>query len=177
MNRKVILYISTSVDGFIADKLGSVNWINGQEENYESDYGYNNFIKNIDTVILGYNTYKQVVEELSPNEWVYNGLQSYVFTEKNMKDAEDIKFVNEDITTFIKKMKNTKGKNIWICGGANIANQLVKANLIDEYHITTIPVILGSGIRLFQKDNVYIRLKLEESKEENGIITNIYSKR
>ena len=69
------------------------------------------------------------------------------------------------------------GKNIWICGGANIANQLVKANLIDEYHITTIPVILGSGIRLFQKDNVYIRLKLEESKEENGIITNIYSKR
>ena len=177
MNRKVILYISTSVDGFIADKLGSVNWINGQEENYESDYGNNNFIKNIDTVILGYNTYKQVVEELSPNEWVYNGLQSYVFTEKNMKDAEDIKFVNEDITTFIKKMKNTKGKNIWICGGANIANQLVKANLIDEYHITTIPVILGSGIRLFQKDNVYIRLKLEESKEENGIITNIYSKR
>lgn len=177
MKRKVILYISTSVDGFIADKLGSVAWINGQDENYQSDYGYDEFIKNIDTVILGYNTYKQITEELSPNEWVYKGLQSYVFTEKNIKDTEDIKFVNEDIVAFTEKLKKEDGKNIWICGGANVLNQLVKENFIDEYHITTIPIILGSGIRLFQENNINIKLKLKESKEENGIITNIYLKR
>lgn len=175
--RKIILYISVSVDGFIADKSGGVNWLKGQDENYESDYGYDSFVKNIDTVIFGYNTYRQVIEELSPDEWVYNDLQSYVFTRREMKDTENIHFVNEDIIEFIKKLKNEEGKDIWICGGANIVNQLVKVNLIDEYHLTTIPIILGSGIRLFQKDNIDIQLKLETSKVENGIITNIYSKR
>lgn len=176
MNRKVILYISTSVDGYIADTKGSVSWINGQDENYESDYGYNDFIKSVDTVIMGYNTYKQITEELSPNEWVYQGLQSYVFTEKSINDTDDIKFVNEDINLFIDKLKKEAGKNIWICGGANLLNQLVKEDLIDEYHITTIPIILGSGIRLFQENNI-IKLRLKESTEENGIITNIYLKR
>jgi len=46
--RKVILYIATSMDGFIADKFGNVNWIKGQDESYESDYGYSDFMKNID---------------------------------------------------------------------------------------------------------------------------------
>ncbi len=175
--RKVILYICTSVDGFIADKVGNVDWIKGQDENYESDYGYEDFIKNIDTVILGYNTYKKITEELSPNEWVYKDLQSYVFTEKNIKDTEDIIFVNEDLTSFVKELKNKNEKDIWICGGAQIVNQLVRQDIIDEYHITTIPIILGQGIRLFQESNANIKLKLEEINEENGIITSIYSKR
>lgn len=175
--RKVILYISTSIDGFIADKVGSVDWINGQDENDESDYGYNNFIKNIDTVILGHNTYRQIVEELSPKDWIYKELNSYVFTKKNLSDKENIKFINEDIISFIKKLKKQEGKDIWICGGANIVNQLVKENIIDEYHITIIPIIVGNGIRLFIENDINIKLRLKESKVENGIITNIYVKR
>lgn len=78
--RKVILYIAVSIDGFIADSLGNVDWIRGHNDNYDGDYGYAEFIKGMDTVILGYNTYRQIVEELSPDEWVYDGLESYVFT-------------------------------------------------------------------------------------------------
>lgn len=177
MERKVILYISQSLDGFIADNKGSVDWILGNNEDYTSDYGYDNFIRNIDTVILGYNTYKQLIEELSPNEWVYKGLQSYVFTEKTINDVNDIKFVNEDIISFIKKLRKEKGKNIWICGGSNILNQLVKENLIDEYQITTVPVILGDGIRLFEEKNKKIKLELKETKIENGLIMGRYIKR
>lgn len=177
MERKVILYISQSLDGFIADNNGSVDWILGNNEDYTSDYGYDNFIRNIDTVILGYNTYKQLIEELSPNEWVYKGLQSYVFTEKTINDVNDIKFVNEDIISFIKKLRKEKGKDIWICGGSNILNQLVKENLIDEYQITTVPVILGDGIRLFEEKNKKIKLELKETKIENGLIMGRYIKR
>ena len=175
--RKVILYISMSVDGFIADKNGGVDWIAGSDENYESDYGYVHFIKNIDTVIFGYNTYRQIVEDLSPHEWVYKGLQSYVFTNKKKKDTQDVRFVNEDVSLFIEELKNKDGKNIWICGGAQLVNQLIKQDMIDEYHITTIPILLGNGIRLFQENNPNINLKLEKSQEENGIITNIYSRK
>lgn len=177
MKRKVILYISQSLDGFIADSKGNVDWILGNDKNYDSDYGYETFLKTIDTVILGATTYKQIINELSPNKWVYENLQSYVLTSKNLENTSNIKFVNTNIKQLLNRLQTANGKNIWICGGANLVNQCIKENLIDEYQITTIPVILGSGIRLFEDNNKTINLKLKDLKEENGLILGIYTKR
>lgn len=177
MKRKVILYISQSLDGFIADGKGNVDWISGNNEDYDSDYGYENFIKDIDTVILGANTYKQIKNELSPNNWVYENLQSYILTNEKITDTANIKYVNINIKELINRLQQENGKNIWICGGANLVNQCLKENLIDEYQITTIPIILGNGIRLFAKNNKEIKLNLKEIKEENGLITGIYIKK
>ena len=177
MKRKVILYISQSLDGFIADSNGSVDWILGNNENYDSDYGYETFIKDIDTVILGANTYKQITNELSPDKWVYENLQSYILTNERIEDTTNIKYVNMNIKELINRLQQENGKNIWICGGANLVNQCVKANLIDEYQITTVPVILGNGIRLFEENNKNIKLELKDTKEENGLILGIYVKR
>ncbi len=85
-------------------------WIAGENQEHYGDYGYNHFIKNIDTIILGNNTYKQIATELSPDEWVYKGLTSYIFTNEKNKDTDDIKFINEDIITFTEKLKKQKGK-------------------------------------------------------------------
>ena len=82
-----------------------------------------------------------------------------------------------NIEELINKLKQEKEKDIWICGGANLVNQCVKENLIDEYQITTVPVILGNGIRLFEKNNKKINLEFKEIKEENGLIMGIYIKR
>lgn len=112
MNRKIILYISQSLDGFIADSIGSVDWILGNNDDYNSDYGYDKFIKDIDTVILGYNTYSQIINELSKDKWVYEDLQSYVLTNKEIKDISNIKYVNMDIKELINKLKQEEGKNI-----------------------------------------------------------------
>ena len=177
MKRKVILYISQSLDGFIADSKGNVDWILGNNENYDSDYGYEIFIKDIDTVILGANTYKQVKNELSPDKWVYENLQSYVLTNERIEDTTNIKYVNMNIKELINRLQQENGKNIWICGGANLVNQCVTEDLIDEYQITTVPVILGNGIRLFEKNNKNIKIELKDTKEENGLILGIYSKR
>ena len=89
----------------------------------------------------------------------------------------NIKYVNINIKELINRLQQEKGKNIWICGGANLVNQCIKENLIDEYQITTVPVILGNGIRLFEENNKKIRLELKEIKEENGLIMGIYAKR
>lgn len=177
MKRKVILYISQSLDGFIADSKGNVDWILGNNENYDSDYGYETFIKDIDTIILGATTYRQIVNELSPNKWIYEDLQSYVLTSENLENTSNIKFVNTHVKRLINELRKTDGKNIWICGGASLVNQCVKENLIDEYQITTVPVILGSGIRLFEENNKRIRLELKSTKEENGLILGIYAKK
>ncbi len=177
MKRKVILYISQSLDGFIADSKGSVDWILGNNEDYDSDYGYETFIKDIDTVIIGANTYKQIKNELSPDKWVYEDLQSYVLTNEKIEDTTNIKYVNMNIKELINELQQENGKNIWICGGANLVNQCVKEDLIDEYQITTVPVILGNGIRLFEENSKIIKLELRETKEENGLIMGIYDKR
>lgn len=176
MKRKVILYISQSLDGFIADKNGGVDWISGNDKNYESDYGYDDFISNVDTVILGYNTYRQIITELSPDSWIYDNLQTCVLTSKQIDDTENIKFINSTITDLLNNLKQKSGKNIWICGGADIVNQCVKDDLIDEYQITTVPVILGDGIRLFSENGRNIELKLKDVKTENGLITAVYEK-
>lgn len=176
MKRKVILYISQSLDGFIADSKGNVDWILGNDKNYDSDYGYETFIKDIDTVILGANTYRQIVNELSPDKWVYEDLQSYVLTSENLKDTPNIKFVNTGVKRLINELQKADGKNIWICGGVSLVNQCVKEDLIDEYQITTVPAILGNGIRLFAENDKNIKLKLKNVKEENGLILGIYTK-
>lgn len=177
MTRKVILYISQSLDGFIADDEGGVDWISGNSENYDGDYGYGAFIKNIDTVILGANTYKQIKNELSPDKWVYDGLRSYVLTKEKVPDTSNIKYINTDVKDLINRLRQEKGKNIWICGGASLVNQCVKEDLIDEYQITTVPVILGNGIRLFEENDIKIKLELKDLKEENGLILGVYAKR
>lgn len=177
MDRKVILYIAMSLDGYIADNNGGVSWLEGHSDNPNSDNGYNDFIKDIDTIVMGMTTYEQVVNELSPNNWPYQGMNSYVFTHKTVEDNKNAEFVSSDIVEFINKLKNEDGKSIWICGGANIVNQLIKAGLIDEYHLTIMPIILGKGIRLFSDTNLTSLLKMKQTKEINGILDVIYTRR
>lgn len=68
--KKISLFIAMSLDGYIADNNGRVDWLNGQENDSENIDVYSEFVKNIDTVIMGWNTYHQIVTELSPNDWV-----------------------------------------------------------------------------------------------------------
>lgn len=81
-----------------------------------------------------------------------------------------------NIEELIERLKQEKGKNIWICVGANLVNQCLKNDLIDEYQITTVPVILGNGTRLFEKNGKKIKLELKEIKEENGLVIGRYTK-
>ncbi len=77
--RKIVLFIAMSLDGYIADINGKVDWLAGQDSDVENDDSYADFVKNIDTVIMGWTTYHQIVTELSPGQWVYDNLQSYVY--------------------------------------------------------------------------------------------------
>lgn len=112
--------------------------------------GYYEFVRDIDTVIMGWNTYHQIVTELSPDEWIYKDMLSIVMTHRDILPGENIRFVNGDICELVLSLKNSEGGGIWICGGAGVIGPLVRSNLIDRYHISVIPVILGDGIRLFE---------------------------
>ena len=175
--KKIIAYIATSLDGYIADKNGSVSWLTGDASDGQNYGSYPKFIETIDTVILGYNTYHQIVTELSPNEWAYKGKKSYVLTHKKIENTDEIVFTDEDIGVLISNLKSEKGKNIWLCGGATIIQQFHKQGLIDEYTLSIIPTILGNGIKLFDESNVEIKLKLKSTKSYNGIVDLVYERR
>ena len=175
--KKISLFIAMSLDGYIADSKGSVNWLSGRGNDDDSIDVYSEFVKDIDTVIMGWNTYHQIVTELSPEEWVYNDFIIYVVTHKPKTSSENIHFTNGCPVELVKKLREESGKGIWICGGANLIQQLVKENVIDCYYITVIPTILGSGIRLFEKTDHEIKLKLLKTQSYNGMTYLIYTKR
>ena len=174
--RKTVLFIAVSLDGYIADKNGGVGWLSGQSSENSRYDPYSEFIKNIDTVIMGRKTYSQIITELSPGKWVYEGLKSFVITHSAPASSGDVEFTSENPKALVDRLKKVSGKDIWICGGAETARQLIKEDMIDVYHISIIPTILGTGLRLFGTSEMEIKLKLIKSSNYNGIAELIYER-
>lgn len=174
--RKAVLYIAMSLDGYIADKNGGVGWLSGHNGK-DSAGSYEAFAESVDTVIMGRNTYEQIVTELSPEEWVYSGMQSYVVTHRKQAAKDGILFTDESPLSLIARLKREDGKDIWICGGASLAQQAITAGLIDVYRISVIPTILGGGIRLFGETEQKRLLRLKDVRAYDGIAELIYEKR
>lgn len=175
--RKISLFIAMSLDGYVADSKGGVDWLRGQGNDNESIDTYSEFVKNIDTILMGWNTYHQIVTELSPEEWIYNDFTTYVITHNGHISSEKIRFVNINPVDLVKRLKQENGKDIWICGGANLIQQLVKEDFIDCYYITIVPTLLGSGIRLFGNAEHEIKLRLSNTQSYNGMTDLIYTRR
>lgn len=91
--------------------------------------------------------------------------------------SEKIRFVNINPVDLVKRLKEENGKDVWICGGANLVQQLVNEDLIDYYYITIIPTLLGSGIRLFENVKYQIKLRLLNTQSYNGMTDLIYTRR
>ena len=166
--RKVILYIAVSLDGYIADSEGSVEWISGQDKNVEMEDTFTPFFSGVDTVIMGKRTYDQIVTELSPDQLTHHSEE---------EGTENIRFRNMDVCQLVEELKQESGKDVWICGGAEVAQQLIANNQIDIYHLAIIPVLLGNGTRLFGATDKKIDLEMIRTKKYNGIIEVVYSRR
>jgi len=159
--KKIILYIATSLDGFIARKNGSVDWLS-EFNNTGEDFGYKKFLDSIGTVILGNTTYK---EFKAP----YENKKCFVFSRKNTGKKDNITYVNADVKEFVENLSDDE--NIWLVGGADIAKEFLKNNLIDEFIITVIPTLLGEGIPLFDEEIGEHQLKLLDTKSyDSGVV-------
>lgn len=174
--RRVVLYIAMSLDGYIADVNGGVDWLVGEKSEAESIDTYAMFIEDVDTIVMGWRTYQQVRVELSPGKWPYQGLNCYVLTHREILPEAGIEFVNGSAAELLEGLRRQEGKNIWICGGADVIRQLMQADLIDCWHIAVIPTLLGKGIRLFAEIPSEQRLHLLKTVNYNGIVELIYEK-
>ncbi|CAM3723462.1 dihydrofolate reductase family protein [Erysipelothrix urinaevulpis] len=174
MTRKVKLFISMSLDGYIADLKGGIDWL--EVENYETDDSYTKFYDTVDTVLMGYTTYDQITNQLSPNNYPYKDSQSIVFTHKKLTQEKNIKFTSQSVNETVNVLKKKSGKDIWIVGGSKIIKPLVEENMIDEYYIAVIPKLIGRGIPLFAKHDRKLNLILQNTFMKNGIVYLCYKK-
>jgi len=167
MDRKVVLFIATSLDGYIATKNDSLEWLFKTEG--EGDNGYSEFLETIDTIILGRRTYDWIMT-MEPGGFPYQNQTCYVFSNTLKERMDNVEFVSGDIASFLGKIKKASGKNIWIVGGGELLSHFIKEKLIDEYIITVAPIMIGKGIPLFKEIDVEIELELLNVRRFNQFV-------
>ena len=173
MERKLILFIAMSLDGYIATKGDSIDFLSMVEEEGE-DYGYADFVKSVDTVIIGRKTYEKVIE--MGYEYPHSDKDVYIMTRTERPAIGRFNFHTGNISRLVQDLKVQPGKNIYCDGGSEIANELMKNNLIDEFVISIIPVLLGDGLRLFKDGRPMQALKLSSIRQFTSGLTQLHYK-
>jgi dihydrofolate reductase len=121
--RKIIVYIATSADGFIARPDGAVDWLDRPRP--KGNYGMSAFYKSIDTVLWGRKTCDMALDFQKkgvPGTAFDTRVKNYVFTRGPLPAAAPagVEFVNQPIKAFASRLREKKGKNIWMMSGAGI---------------------------------------------------------
>lgn len=174
--RKLVVYISMSLDGFLAGKDDDLSFLDAMSVEGE-DYGYYDFTAGVDTYLVGRRTY-EVVKGLVghfPQAKQYN---CYVITSQERAPEDGVTFYNGDLKELIEKLKSEPGKNIYCDGGGQLVQSLMKENLIDEYRVSVVPTILGDGKRLFLGGTPPIGIELVDSQQySTGLVQLHYARK
>ncbi len=177
MNKKNSVFIATSLDGYIADKNGGIDWLHSISNPDNDDMGYMEFYKEIDALVMGRTTFETVLG--FDVDWPYSK-PVFVLSNKLKEIPESHKekaFLVKGTLTEILDQIHEKGLNrLYIDGGTTIRNFL-KEDLIDEMVLTTIPILLGGGSSLFAELPGELKFKLTGTKTYLNQITQNHYKR
>lgn len=166
---KKSIYIATSLDGYIARSNGELDWLPGASGTEPGDdCGFSEFLKSVDCIIMGRNTYDKVI---SFGRWPYGRTQVMVLTNRPIeipeKLSEYVRSYSGTPEQIVPMLADKEFEHAYIDGG-NVVQQFLKARLIDEMIITTAPVIIGSGISLFGAFEEDINWTLLGSRAHRG---------
>ncbi|MFY8138719.1 MAG: dihydrofolate reductase family protein [Flavobacteriales bacterium] len=174
MERKVVLYIATSLDGYIAQPNDDLSFLSIVTQEGQ-DYGYADFVKTVDAVIVGRKTYDKVLS--MGYDFPHADKDAYIITRTPRPSIGSVKFYTGELRTLVKKLKSEKGKTIYCDGGAEIVHELLKENLIDEFIISIIPILVGNGTQLFKDQRPEQALELIGVKTFDTGLTQLHYKR
>lgn len=176
---KLIVYIATSLDNFIAAEDGNVDWLNAysgpEDEDYDKpEYGFFGFMESVDAVLMGRKTFETV---LGFGEWWYT--KPVFVLSSNMKSipseyADKAELVSGKIETVLARLEERDFQSLYVDGGLLIQSLLEK-DLVDDMIITRIPILLGNGIPLFSDVPAYQHFELIHTEEfPNSMIMSHY---
>lgn len=151
-------YLAQSLDGYIAETDHGLDWLTkygGESEadvSEATDGSYDAFFAQVGAVAMGSATYEFILAEGSG--WPYKDVRSWVFTSKErpVPEGANIRFVDGPVGPAHEEMRTAAGeRNVWIVGGGHLASQFADEGLLDELHVTVVPVVLGDGIPTFAR--------------------------
>ena len=168
--RKIIAYIATSADGYIARPDGDVAWLDRPRT--AGDYGMGTFFRSIDTILWGRKTYEFGLKHGGTGAFP-SKIRNYVFSHRppQAAAAPNVEFVNEPIGPFAKRLRAEAGKDIWMMGGAGLIGSFLDEGEMDEFSIHVIPVFIGEGIPLIAPRHRLVPLALLSSRRfSDGVV-------
>lgn len=168
--RALSLFIATTLDGYIAKPGNDLSFLKLVEKEGE-DYGYAEFTDTIDTIIVGRKTYDWVVKEIGTSHYDNGERNVYVITRTERPGVGKTTFYTGSPAELVRQLKSEEGKNIYCDGGAEIINEFLENDLVDEMIISVIPVLVGNGTRLFKDGRPEQELELLTAKTfDTGLI-------
>lgn len=173
----ITLYIASSLDGYIADKNGSVVWLEEIPNPDKTDYGYTDFLKEIDTVVMGRTTYEQVLR--FGDEWPYADQHTVVVSSDKSYEprTQNTTVLSTLHRSVIEKLRSQSTKGIWLVGGGQLVSAFLKIHAIDRMLLFIMPMMLGCGIRLFPEESPTRSFDLKSVKNYNsGVVLLDYLK-
>lgn len=176
MSIKASVFIATSLDGFIARSNGDLDWLTGaQSASSEQDYGYQEFMDTVDTIVVGRNTFELV---LTFDSWPYSGKKVVVLSSSPnavpLHLVDDVEWLSFPPKRLVERLAARGATHLYVDGGKTIQGFL-RAELIDELTITRVPVLIGTGVPLFGPLNHNVRLTHTATRQfENGFVQSKY---
>jgi dihydrofolate reductase len=167
---RVTIHMATSLDGFIARKDGSVDWLETSDEfadgtTMDPEFA-EAFLKTIDCYVMGSRTYETALTfEAKGLGWVYGDKPVFVLTSRKLpRSRSTVKFNSGDLTRFVNGRLRPTFRAIWFVGGGVVSGECLRLGLADEVRYSILPILIGDGIRFFEKLDRDIALHLTEVK-------------
>lgn len=175
---KITIHMASSLDGFIAKKDNSVSWFETQD-NYERGADEPNaeeFLRTIDCYVMGSRTYELALELSKSYGWVYGDKPTIVLTNRNLPvDRKNIELYSGDLSVLVNDHLKPNYKSVWVVGGALVAKDFIRLNLVNEIRQSVLPIILGDGIPFFDQIGQERALHLKDvTAYKNGIVNLCY---
>jgi dihydrofolate reductase len=168
--RKVVLGLAVSLDGFIEGPNGEYDWCVP-----DPGYDFHSFFNRFDTIFVGRKTY-QMSSEMEGGPSGFPKFKEYIFSTTLDKVKDGATLIKGNTKTEVEKIKQGKGKDIWLFGGSGLSTSLMNLGLIDELSLAVYPVLLGAGKPLFNNLKDRINLTLLDTKTyPTGVVSLTYA--
>lgn len=165
---RVTIHMAASLDGFVARKDGSVDWLETSDEfaggKTLSAESIDAFLRTIDCYVMGSRTYETALGfEAKGLPWVYGDKPTFVLTHRELRRTRNcVEFYSGDLAPFINGRLRSAFRSIWVVGGGAVSGQCVRQGLADEVRYSILPILIGDGIRFFDALDADVALHLAE---------------
>jgi dihydrofolate reductase len=174
---RVTIHMAASLDGFIARRDGSVDWLETLDEFEDGDSMDPEFIEaflqSIDCYVMGSRTYETALQfEAKGFGWPYGDKPTFVLTSRDLpKNRDTVEFYSGELAPFVHDRLRSTFESIWFVGGGEVAGRCLSLGLADEVRYSIMPILIGDGIPFFQGLNKDVPLHLVEVKAyQSGLV-------